>query len=257
MASGCDRREEGTVDASASAGASSFSAEHSSITRFYEERFLPANAWATLKPHPYLCQRQRQRRIRQTLIESGLGTHERMHQLDVIDVGSGGGANLAWMIELGADPTRCTGIDLVEARVAAARARFAGVRWLSGDFLSTDVGGPFDVVLLLAVLTSVVNPEMKRRIVDKCFSLLRPGGILFFYDLMTRRESAGTKDYKMLTYEEVEGYFGGRRARWFKRDLLRADVAERVMRRAGVTAAEVVQATGLWNMEASFAYVRA
>ena len=233
-----------------------FAEDIASITRFYEERFLPANAWATLKPHAYLCQRQRQRRIRDTLIECGLSSPERMRELDLLDVGCGGGANLSWVVELGADPARCTGVDLVEARVAAARERFARVRWLSGDFLSLDVGGPYDVVMLIAVLTSVVNPEMKRRIVDRCLSLLRPGGVFFFYDLMTKRESKGSKDYKMLTYEELEGYLGGRKPRWFKREYLRQDVAERLVKTVGVTGAELVQATGLFNLEASFAWVR-
>jgi hypothetical protein len=37
---------------------------------------------------------------------------------------------------------------------------------------------------------------------------------------------------------------------------LKESVAERLMRRYGVTVAELVQATGLFNFEASFAYVR-
>jgi 2-polyprenyl-3-methyl-5-hydroxy-6-metoxy-1,4-benzoquinol methylase len=227
------------------------------IRRFYKERFLPQNAWWPIQPHAYLCQRQRQRRIRQSLHELGLGTFERLRSLEVLEVGCGGGSNLAWLVEMGADPTRLVGVDLVPERIEQARQRCAGVRWLDGNILTTDVGGPFDVVLLFAVLTSVINADTKQRIVDRCFELLRPSGALLFYDLMTLREDAGTQDYKRLQYEELEGYLRGRRPRYFKRDYMRRDVAERLLPRVGLLGAELVQATGLFNIEATFAYVRA
>jgi len=233
--------------------------EAAAIRTFYNQKFLPQNAWWPIHPHAYLCQRQRQRRIRQSLLENGVGSLERLRALDVLEVGCGGGANLAWLVELGADPAHLTGVDLIPERIAEARRKYAGIQWLEGNFLEpgVDVGGPFDVVMLFAVLTSVVNPEMKRRIVARCFELLRAGGALLFYDLMTRREDPGTPNYKKLTYEELEGYLGGRRPRYFKRDYLRRDVAERILPRFGVLAAEMVQATGFFNIEATFAHVRA
>ncbi len=226
------------------------------IERFYSEEFLPQNAWSTLRPRPYLYLRQRQRRMRDALLACGVDTTEKLRALDVLDVGSGGGTNLAWLVELGADPARCTGVELVPQAVASARERLPYVRWIEGDFSATEVGGPFDLVMLVAVLTSIRNVELKRRIVERCLSVLRPGGIFFFYDFMTRKEDPGLPHYKRLTYAEVEGYLGGREPHWFKRDLLRGNLAERLVERYGVTAAEIVQATGLFNIEASFAYLR-
>ncbi|MDI3286249.1 class I SAM-dependent methyltransferase [Polyangium sp. 15x6] len=226
------------------------------IRRFYRDKFLPANAWSTLLPRPYLYLRQRQRRLRDTLIACGIDTPERLRSIDVLDVGAGTGTNLAWLVELGVDPARCTGIDLMPESVAVARERLPQLRWLAGDFSSVDVGGPFDVILLVAVLTSIKDPELKQRIVDKCLSLLRPGGVFFFYDYMSRKDERGSDNYKRLSYAELEGYLRGRKARWFKRDYLRASLAESIVTRFGVTAAELVQALGVFNIEASFAYVR-
>jgi 2-polyprenyl-3-methyl-5-hydroxy-6-metoxy-1,4-benzoquinol methylase len=234
----------------------SFAEERQRIERFYNEQFLPTNPWSTIKPCPYLYLRQRQRRMRETLIECGIDTPDKLRGIDVLDVGSGGGTNIAWLIELGADPAHCTGIDLLPKRVETARARLPNVRWIEGDVTCTDAGGPFDLVMLVAVLTSVTYTPLKQRIVDRCFSMLKPGGVLFFYDLMTVREKRGSKDYKLLTYDEMDGYFGGRRTRWFKRDLLKASIADRIVGRYGITAAELIQASGLFNTEAAFAYVR-
>lgn len=234
-----------------------FDEERRRIERYYTEQFLPTNPWSTLKPRAYLYLRQRQRRMRQALLESGFGSPEAIRDMDILDVGSGGGTNIAWLIELGADPARCTGIDLLPQRVATARARLPNVRWLAGDVTTATVGGPFDWVMLVAVLSSVTNAELKRRIVERCFSLLKPGGVLFFYDLMTRREDPGTGDYKKLGYSEMQAYFGDRTTRWYRRDLLKASLAEGVTTRFGVTLAEVVQASGLFNIDAAFAWVRA
>jgi SAM-dependent methyltransferase len=246
------------AEAGAETGTDKFENDLSAIKRHYTETFLPSSPWSSLiNTHPYLVYRQRQRRIRDALVACGITTRERMRALDVLDVGCGAGSNLAWLVELGADPARLTGNDLIEDRIAEARRRFSGIRFIAGDFLRADVGGPYDVVMLLAVLTSVTNPELKRRIVERCFELLKPGGIFFFYDRVRRAESPGSAHYKVLTFRELDEYFNGRPARYFRRDLLKGSVADRIVPRFGVAVAELVQATGLFNIDGTFAYVRA
>lgn len=226
------------------------------IKQFYDKDFLPKNAWSTLLPRPYLYLRQRQRRLRDSLLEAGFGSAAQMRQLDILEVGAGTGTNMAWLLELGADPARCTGIDLLPASVAAARERLPSVRWLSGDFSTTDVGGPFDVVAMIAVITSVKDAGLKKKIMEKCLASVRPGGIFFFYDFMCYGEDPGSEHYKQISYKEFDAYLGGRKARWFKRDLLRGSLAESLVPRFGVVAAELLQALRIFNIEGSFAYVR-
>lgn len=225
------------------------------IKQFYRDQFLPQNAWTPLTPRAYLYQRQRQRRIRDALRECGVDTPDRMAELDVLDVGCGTGTNTTWLLELGANPSRCTAIDLVPESFAVAQRRLSGVRVLLGDFSTTDVGGPFDVVLLIAVLTSIVDPVLKRRVVDKCLSLLRPGGVFFFYDYMCTAEEPGSPNYKRISYDELDRYVGSHRMRWYKRDLLKSSLAERVVSRHGVVVAELLQALRIFNIEGSFGYV--
>lgn len=234
---------------------SGFEQDLAAISRFYTERFLPSSPWASLlNGHPYLCARQRQRRVRDALVACGVRTPEALRSMSVLDVGCGSGANLAWLVELGADPSRLVGVDLVPQRIELARSRFGGIRFVAGDFLQSDVGGPFDMVMMFAVLSSVTNAELKRRLMEKALRLLRPGGIFFFYDVVSRRHVPGTADYQRLTFAELEGYFAPRKLRYFRKDLLRRNVAERLLPRFGVTFAELVQATGLFNIDGTFAY---
>ncbi|WP_437614052.1 hypothetical protein WMF20_14245 [Sorangium sp. So ce834] len=53
-----------------------------------------------------------------------------------------------------------------------------------------------------------------------------------------------------------EGYFAPRPLRVFRRDILRREVADRLVQRFGVTVAELVQATRLLNIDGTFAYAR-
>jgi SAM-dependent methyltransferase len=238
-------------------GGDDFERDLDAIKRHYSERFLPASPWASLiNTHPYLCQRQRHRRLREALIACGARTPEALGALDVLDVGCGAGGNLAWLVELGADASRMIGVDLLEARIAVARSRFAGIQFIAGDFVKTDVGGPFDLVLMLTVLSSVTNPDLRRRIMAKALSLLKPGGIFFFHDLVTRKQLAGNADFRCLTFAELDGYVAPRKLRYFRKDFLRGSMAERIVPRFGVTVAELVQATGLFNIDSTFAYCR-
>ncbi|EYF07369.1 class I SAM-dependent methyltransferase [Chondromyces apiculatus] len=235
-----------------------FDSDLEAIKRHYLERFLPTSPWASLINHqPYLYQRQRQRRLRETLLACGFGAAERLRDLKALDIGCGAGGNLAWLADLGADPANLTGIDLLEPRVDVARARFKGIRFLAGDIVETDVGGPYDLVMVLAVLTSVVNPAFKRRIMDKALSLLkRPGGILFVYDVITPRPVPGTPDYQCLTFDELDAYVAPHALRYFRRDLLKPRLANRLVPRYGVGVAEMVQALGVFNIDGAFAYAR-
>lgn len=193
--------------------------------------------------------------MRDALLAHGFGSAERMRDVSVLEVGSGTGTNLAWLLELGADPKKCTGIDVMAESVGVAKERLPGVRFFVGDFSTTDVGGPFDVVMIIAVLTSIKDPALKRAMMKKCFSLVRPGGMLFFYDYMIHGEDPGSENYKRISYKEFDEYTEGRKVFWHKRDLLKASFAESLVPRFGVVAAEVVQALGVFNIEGSFAYI--
>jgi len=126
-----------------------------SIQAFYTRTFLPNNPWVTIAPHPYLCLRQRQRRLRETLIATGFDSPESLSTLRALDVGCGNGGNLAWLMELGAKPENLVGIDLVDARVDVAKSRNSAIRWLAGDIVTTEIEGPFNFVLLVGVLSSL------------------------------------------------------------------------------------------------------
>ncbi len=103
--------------------------------------------------------------------------------LDVLDVGCGTGSLLRGFIELGVSPSRCTGIDLLPDRIETALARsHPEMRWHVGGLDAVDADQRFDLVTAWTVLSSVVDPDARRLLIDAMWNRVRPGGWLQIFD---------------------------------------------------------------------------
>jgi 2-polyprenyl-3-methyl-5-hydroxy-6-metoxy-1,4-benzoquinol methylase len=93
----------------------------------------------------------------------------------VLDVGCGSGRIGEFALQAGAG--RYVGIDFAEPMIELATARldrFADrAQLITGDFLETELEGPFDVVLALGLFDYLPNPE---RFAARMFELCAPGG---------------------------------------------------------------------------------
>ena len=78
---------------------------------------------------------------------------------DLLEVGCGSGGNLLDLLRLGAEPQRLTGIELLPARAAAARAVLpAAARLIEGDAITAPVEpASQDAVLAFTVFSSLLD----------------------------------------------------------------------------------------------------
>lgn len=101
----------------------------------------------------------------------------------VLEVGSGGGSELAWLLELGAPPSMLVGVDLLPDRVAAARAAYPKFEFHAANAEHLDFpGGAFDLVMAFTVFSSILDPSMARNVASEIHRVLKPGGGLLWYD---------------------------------------------------------------------------
>jgi SAM-dependent methyltransferase len=123
---------------------------------------------------------ERTRVLRSLLDEHGL------HPLGdrrVLEVGAGTGEVLAGLPELGADPDRLLGVDLLPDLVAEARVRHPHLRFERGNAERLEhPAAAFDVVLLFTVLTSILDDAMARGVAAEVDRVLAPGGTVVWYD---------------------------------------------------------------------------
>jgi ubiquinone/menaquinone biosynthesis C-methylase UbiE len=101
----------------------------------------------------------------------------------VLDVGSGGGAELAWFLELGARESSLVGIDLLPARVEVARRSFPHLDFRVGNAEHLPFAdGSFDLVVASTIFSSILDAEMSANVAAEIRRVLRRGGGLLWYD---------------------------------------------------------------------------
>lgn len=103
--------------------------------------------------------------------------------VDALDVGCGFGHFLGLLQELGAEPGRIHGIDLLDERAAVARAAYPGVdvRVANAEAIPFP-DRSFDLVLLFSVLTSILDPGVRVHVAGEAARVLRRGGAILWYD---------------------------------------------------------------------------
>jgi ubiquinone/menaquinone biosynthesis C-methylase UbiE len=126
----------------------------------------------------------------------------------VLEVGSGGGGELAWLQELGASASRLVGVDLLPDRVAAARNAYPQIEFQAGnaEHLSFP-DASFDVVLAITVFSSIFEPVMAANVAGEIERVLRPGGALLWYDF--RYDNPSNRDVHGVREQEVHKLFPG------------------------------------------------
>jgi ubiquinone/menaquinone biosynthesis C-methylase UbiE len=116
----------------------------------------------------------------------------------VLEVGSGGGSELAWLRQLGGDPTRLVGVDLLEDRVASARQAYPELDFRQGNAEHLEFpDASFDVVMALTVFSSIFDEAMAANVASEIVRVLRPGGALLWYDV--RYDSVSNRNVHAVT----------------------------------------------------------
>jgi SAM-dependent methyltransferase len=126
---------------------------------------------------------------------------------DVIDAGCGNGALLRDLVRLGADPARCSGVDLLPERLEAAQAADPRMRLERADASSMPFSdASFDIALQFTLMSSVLDPAMRRAIASETLRVLRPGGVLIWYDFLW---NPGNRDVRGVRLGELRARYPG------------------------------------------------
>jgi ubiquinone/menaquinone biosynthesis C-methylase UbiE len=105
----------------------------------------------------------------------------------ILDVGCGGGTDLAHWLGSGWPADRLAGIDLVPGRVDAARHRCPGVDIRLGGAGPLPFGtGAFDVATASTVLSSIADAADRQALFAEMRRVVRPGGLIIIYDFVVR-----------------------------------------------------------------------
>jgi ubiquinone/menaquinone biosynthesis C-methylase UbiE len=103
--------------------------------------------------------------------------------LRVLDVGCGSGGHLRRLVDYGAEPANCYGIDPCSKSIAAARELNPNISFVEGSAAQLPFhDNDFDLIFQFTVLTSVLDAGIRNSIAAEVRRVLRPGGYFIWYD---------------------------------------------------------------------------
>ena len=128
-----------------------------------------------------------------------------------VELGCGTGFWLRELVKWGARPAGLAGVDLLAGRIEAARRLSpADVTFVCASAAETGLpSARYDLVLQSMLLSSVLDPAVRRAIAAEMCRLLRPGGAILWYDVRVGNPS--NPDVQSLPRRAVAELFPGAR----------------------------------------------
>jgi ubiquinone/menaquinone biosynthesis C-methylase UbiE len=127
----------------------------------------------------------------------------------ILDIGCGSGRWIREFIKLGATPQNLAGIDLLDWRIDAARHTCpASVSLECGNAEKMGFSDrSFEVIVQFTVFSSILDPNMQRRVAAEMLRVLKDDGFIIWYDFFVR--DPRNKDVKGLTKNDIRKLFPG------------------------------------------------
>lgn len=136
----------------------------------------------------------------------------------ILEVGCGSGQWLVEFESMGAQRARLAGLDLDASRLETAGARLSERRDPTGRIISEGADlragnaadlpwrdGSFDIVFQSTLFTSVLDRQTKRDIAAEMVRVLRPDGVILWYDFLY--DNPRNSDVKGIRRREIERLF--------------------------------------------------
>jgi len=164
--------------------------------------------------------------------------------LKILDIGCGSGGNLRRMVDFGAEPRNCFGVDLFRRSLLGGRAVNAGISLVEGTAAELPFSdSQFDLVFQFTMLTSVLDEGVRKAIVSEVRRTLRKKGYFIWYDFAF--SNPRNSNVRGIGRGEIAGLLAG-----FQLEFQRITLAPPIGRRA------VEMSPALYRFLALFAFLR-
>jgi ubiquinone/menaquinone biosynthesis C-methylase UbiE len=179
-------------------------AEEARIRAAYAKREEDDARYSWFSPGYQFMAHERERRLLALLRRHDC---EDLAAKKILDVGCGTGQWLRDFIKWGARPENITGIDLLPDRVTRARRLCppaVRIQCASAHELPFS-DEKFDVVLQSTVFTSILDPDLKRRVATEMMRVVKRKGFILWYDYHVN--NPWNSDVRGVTRREINRLF--------------------------------------------------
>ncbi len=141
--------------------------------------------------------------------QSSLSRHltTKLHDNTVLDVGCGYGTWLRMLLELGADPDKLHGIDMLDDRIEIAKRRSPNaINFCKGSAWELPfVSECMDITTASTVFSSILSKEGRIKLAFEMQRVTKPRGFCMIYDFVV--SSPGNPDTLGLSSKELKTLF--------------------------------------------------
>lgn len=182
--------------------------------------------YSPLNPEVIMSRQEMEREIVRWVQKSGLSP---LNSKRLLEIGCGIGSNLIDMIRLGFLPENVVGNELLEGRFIQARHLLPEVvQLLQGDASALNISpNSFDVIFQSTVFTSLLDEAFQRKLADKMWEWVKPGGGVLWYDFIY--DNPHNNDVKGVSLSRIRELFPKGRLS-YRRVTLAPPISRRVCR---------------------------
>jgi ubiquinone/menaquinone biosynthesis C-methylase UbiE len=174
--------------------------------RYERRKTLPGDQYDLWRPGNLFRAHDREQALIALLDRHGWS--ERLRRSSVLEVGCGGGENLARLRHFGAPVAGLHGIELLDERVEAAARVWPELDIRQGDASRLPFPDEtFDLVLQSTVFTSILDPALQTQIAGEMTRVLKSDGAILWYDF--RVNNPWNPDVRGVSRRRVKELFPG------------------------------------------------
>ena len=166
------------------------------MKEFYSNR--DQDAWSVFNCYPFILD------SKQTFMLTKILNNVNLTKIKLLDIGAGEGNFILKMISLGIKPKNIVAVEYLENRYEKLVEKLSHIRSLNADFLDVNLNEKYELITLMAVLTSITDNNLRYTILNKAVDSLEEGGMLIIYDYFDDNERFLTENYRALSLKKVK-----------------------------------------------------
>jgi ubiquinone/menaquinone biosynthesis C-methylase UbiE len=151
-------------------------------------------------PQLFLIQK-RQRAVLKILKQNGFFP---LNKRKILEIGCGTGGVLLELLSAGADLKNLSGAELILERIVQAKQRLVGSLLTCSDGQKLPYANQsFDLAMQFTVFSSILDSSVKSRLAQEMIRVLRPGGMILWYDFWTNPGNPQTKGINQMEISQL------------------------------------------------------
>ncbi len=166
------------------------------MKEFYSNR--KSNEWSAFNCYPFFLD------CKQTFMMTKILNKVNLKMSKFLDIGAGEGNFILKMISFGMKHQNIMAIEYLEDRYNKLIEKLPNIESVNDDFLNMKLENKYDIITLMAVLTSITDNNIRYSILEKSLNYISEDGMIILYDYFDDDEKFLNENYRALSLSKVK-----------------------------------------------------